>query len=64
MWYIVNMNWKCGYRYSHNLVYHTTVRFVFYLDGWMVSYVLRLLPNRVMIVLSRMDVTVVGDSLL
>jgi hypothetical protein len=30
---------------------------------WMVSYVLRY-RNRVMIVISRMDVTVVGDSLL
>ena len=55
------MNWKCGYRYSHNFVYHTTVGGLFCI--WMVSYVLRY-RNRVMIVISRMDVTVVGGSLL
>jgi hypothetical protein len=49
------MNLKYGYRYSHNFVHHTTVRF--FLSGW-VSYVLRY-RNCVMIVISTMDVTVV-----
>jgi hypothetical protein len=50
-------------RYSHNFVYHTTTVKVCFLSGWLVMFLDIVFVDQGNY-LYRMDVTVVGDSLL